>query len=116
MAGDHNCNLLSTETNITTKKRKDLMHNYQLKQHITAPIIITKMDDTKNIDSGVIHLGISDHSLVYICRKIAYQKETPKLIETRQFKHFNALRFQSELSEAFSSFSTSNDPNKAWEI
>ena len=44
--------------------------------------------------------------LVYICRKIACQKETPKLIETRQFKHFNALRFQSELSEAFSHFPT----------
>ena len=78
-------------------------------------IIITKIDDTKIIDSGVIHLGISDHSLVYKCHKIACQKETPKLIETRQFKHFNALRFQSELSEAFSHFPTFNDPNKAWE-
>ena len=67
------------------------MRNYQLKQHITTPtritndtqslidIIITKIDDTKTIDSGVIHLGTSDHSLVYICRKIACQKETPKL-------------------------------------
>ena len=52
---------------------------------------------------------------MFICRKIACQKETPKLIETRQFKHFNALRFQSELSEAFSYFPTFNDPNKAWE-
>jgi hypothetical protein len=45
------------------------------------------MDDTKSIDSGVIHLGISDHSLVYICRKVANQKETPKLItQTRRGK------------------------------
>ena len=50
-----------------------------------------------------------------LCRKIANQKETPKLIETRQFKHFNALRFQDDLSEAFSTFSTFSDPNKAWE-
>ena len=89
MAGDLNCNLLSTETNITTKKLNDLMHNYQLKQHITAPtritsntqsltdIIITKMDDTKSIDSGIIHLGISDHSLVYICRKVGNTKKKP---------------------------------------
>ena len=76
-------------------------------------IIITKIDDTKTIDSGVIHLGISDHSLVYISRNIACQKETSKLIETTQYKHFNALRFQSELSEAFSYFPTFNDPNKA---
>ena len=85
------------------------MCNYQLKQHITTPtritndtqslidIIITKIDDTKTIDSGVICLGISDHSLVNISHKIACQKETPTLIETRKFKHFNALRFQSEL-------------------
>ena len=78
-------------------------------------IIITKIDDPKTIESVVIHLGISDHSLVYICHKIACQKETPKLVETRQFKHFNALRFQSELSEAFSYFPNFNDPNKAWE-
>ena len=81
---------------------------------LLSHIIITKIDDTKTIDSGVIHLGISDHSLVYICCKIA-RKKTPKLIETRQFKHFNALRFQSEISEAFSYFPTFNDPNKAWE-
>ena len=127
LTGDLNCNLLSTETNRKIEKFQDLMRNYQLKQHITTPtritndtqslidIIITKIDDTKIIDSGVMHLGISDHSLVYICRKIACQKETPKLIETRQFKHFNALRFQSKLSEAFSHFPTFNDPNKAWE-
>ena len=127
LTGDLNCNLLSTETNRKIEKFQDLMRNYQLKQHITTPtritndtqslidIIITKIDDTKIIDSGVIHLGISDHSLVYICRKVACQKETPKLIETRQFKHFNALRFQRELSEAFSRFPTFNDPNKAWE-
>ncbi len=53
---------------------------------------MTKIDDTKSIDSGVIHLGISDHSLVYICRKIANQKETPKLIETRQFKRFKVSK------------------------
>ena len=93
LAGDLNCNLLSTETNITTKKLKDLMHNYQLKQHITAStritsntqslslidIIITKMDDIKSIDSGVIHLGISDHSLVYICRKNCQSKRNPQI-------------------------------------
>ena len=87
LTGDLNCNLLSTETNRTTDKFQELIHNYQLKQHITTPkritsdtqslidIIITKIGDTKTIDSGVIHLGISDHSLVYICRKIACQKE-----------------------------------------
>ena len=60
--GDLNCNLLSTETNRTTDKLQELIHNYQLKQHITTPtritsdtqslidIIITKIGDTKTID------------------------------------------------------------------
>ena len=74
LTGDLNCNLLSTETNRKIEKLQDLMCRYQLKQHITTPtriindIIITKIDDTKTIKSGVTHLGISDHSLVYICR------------------------------------------------
>ena len=63
------------------------MRNYQLKQHITTPrritndtqslidIIVTKIDDTKTIASGVIHLGISDHSLIYIYRKLLVRKK-----------------------------------------
>ena len=57
------------------------MDLYQLQQHIDQPIrttdlaqtiidiIMTKIDDPKTIESGVIELGISDHSLVYVCRK-----------------------------------------------
>ncbi len=124
---DLNCNLLLAEGNNQTKKLKDLMQIYQLRQHITTPtrittdtqslidIILTKVDDTKTCNSGVVHVGISDHSLVYICRKICILKEGPKLVETRQFKHFNALRFQNDLSKAFSAFSNFNDANKAWE-
>jgi hypothetical protein len=47
-------------------------------------LILTKVDDTKTSDSGVIHVVISDHSLIYICRKIGIIKENPKLVETRQ--------------------------------
>ena len=51
---------------------KDLIDIYQLQQHIDKPsritnssqtlldIILTKIEDTKTIDSGVIELGISD--------------------------------------------------------
>jgi hypothetical protein len=55
-------------------------------------------------NSGVIRVGISDHSLVYACRKIGIIKENRKLVETRQFKHFNAL----------SAFTNFNDVNYAW--
>jgi hypothetical protein len=31
-------------------------------------------------------------------------KENPKLVETRQFKHFNVQQFQNDLSNAFCAF------------
>jgi hypothetical protein len=80
-----------------TKRLSDIINEFQLKQHITSPtritpssktlidIIMTKASDTKIIDSGVIHLGLSDHSLVYICRKIGIPRSEPKILETRQF-------------------------------
>ncbi len=76
------------------------------------------MDDTKTIDSGVLHLGISDHSLVYLCRKVSVPKSKPKIVETRQFKFFDNDYFQQDLSHAFNSTQLYNctDANAAWHI
>jgi hypothetical protein len=114
ITGDFNCDLLKKDcVNPNIKKMKDLTDIYQLQQHIDKPsrttnysqtlidLILTKIEDNKTIDSGVIELGISDHSLVYICRKISIPKGKPKLIETRQFRHFNSTDFQNNLREAF---------------
>ncbi len=107
----------------------ELINEYQLQQLITSPtritprtktsldiIIITKIGDTKIIDSGVIHLGISDHSLVYACRKVSIPKAKPKVVETRQFKHFNITNFQQDLNQALNStlFYNRTDANTAW--
>ena len=40
--------------------------------------------------------------------------EKPKLVETRQFKHFNAQQFQSDLCYAFGAFPNFSDANNAW--
>ena len=127
ITGDLNCNLLATKSNSHTKKLTDLLDIYQLQQHIKTPtrttpdtktlidLIITKIEDTKVIDSGVIELGISDHDLVYICRKISLPKQRPKTVETRQFKHFNTSAFQHDLCEVFKTRAFHSDPNIAWE-
>jgi hypothetical protein len=114
-----------------TKRLSDLINEFQLKQHITSPtritpssktlidIIMTKASDTKIIDSEVIHLGLSDHSLVYICRKIGIPRAEPKIVETRQFKYFNSSAFQYDLKMAFQRhYNLYNyaDPNHAWVI
>ena len=63
------------------------MELYQLTQIINDPTRITESTESlldvcitssseKIISSGVIHLGISDHSLIYAVRKLNY---VPKL-------------------------------------
>ena len=125
ITGDFNCDLLSTNKDARTKKLTDLLDIYQLQQHIQIPtrttlnsktlidLMITKVEDTKTIDSGVIDLGISDHNLVYICRKVSIPKQPPKIVETRQFKNFNTAAFQHDLQETFKTYSFTAEPNTA---
>ena len=51
------------------------------------------------IKSGVDHNGISNHSLIYIHRKISISRNIPKVIYTRQSKHYNSEAFRSDLLE-----------------
>ena len=76
-------------------------------------MIICTTDDTKTIESGVIDIGISDHSLVYVCRKIGIPRGSPKVVETRQFNKFNANKFQNDLRQAFANFEEYRDPDTA---
>ena len=57
----------------------------------------------KIISSGVIHLGISDHSLIYAIRKLNYIPKTGSRnsIEYRNFKKFNAESFLNDLKSLF---------------
>ena len=43
--------------------------------------------------SGVIHLGISDHSLTYVIRKFNRPKGEPKTIKVRSYKNFQTEHF-----------------------
>ena len=63
------------------------MELYQLTQIINDPTRITEYTKSlidvcitsspeKNISSGVIYLGISDHSLIYAIRKLNYVPKT----------------------------------------
>ena len=76
--------------------------------------MLTKLDDTKPIDSGVMHVGISDHSLVYTCLKASIPKETSNLVEKRQFKNFNAIHFQNDLKHSFNDLYYHTNPDRAW--
>ena len=78
ITGDFNCNLLEQSKSLPTSKLVDLIDIFQLQQHIQSPtrtthttsslidIILTYSGDSKTLEAGVIQLGISDHSLVYL--------------------------------------------------
>ena len=101
-----NCDLLPEVKSSHTIRFLDVANLYQLKQLIKRPTRIINTTETlldvvltnkqeRIVDSGVIHLGISDHSFVYACRKVAIAKNRPKIVESRSFKtsirdHFKA--------------------------
>ena len=91
------------------KQPQFLCSLYQIDQLIDEPTRVTKtsatlidlvLTNTKdNISaSGVIHLAISDHSLIYIVRKFTLPKRKLTVEEVRDCKHFNAEYFVADLS------------------
>ena len=77
--------------------------------------ILTYCGDDKILDTGVIHLGISDHSLVYLCRKLSIPKAPPKTAFIRHYKNYDVNKFNNDLREIFSlPLDLANDPNALW--
>ena len=104
--GDLNCNMVNTDkdTNIPTKKIKSLYELYQLTQMINEATRVTMTTTSltdhivtntpeKISDSGVIHAGISDHSLVFAIRKISVVDKQENILEIRNMKNFNEEKF-----------------------
>ena len=50
------------------------------------------------MNSGVVHLGLRDHSLVYCIMKSGMPKSSPKIIEYRSFKNYDKSAFVKDLS------------------
>ena len=99
---------------------------YGLSQLITEPTRVTLVSKTlidlciansqeKVTNSGVIHLGISDHSLVFVTRKAQHYRNGPRVIETRYFKHFDKGKFLSDLNQlSWANVDLYSDPNDMW--
>ncbi|CAH3137539.1 unnamed protein product, partial [Porites lobata] len=76
-------------TRITSSTRTLIDHIFTNK-----PNIIT--------NHGVLHVGISDHSLIYATHKHNTLKADPKIIESRQFKNFDSSKLASGISDTAS--------------
>ncbi len=129
--GDLNCDLLRPDKdyNIPTKKIKSLYELYQLSQLIdeatrvtmtTTSLIDHMVTNTpeKISDYGVIHTGISDHSLIFAIRKISVIKKQENIVEMRNMKNFNEEKFVAELLKQHweQVYFFAEDPNDMWEI
>ena len=127
--GDLNCDMLKAESDSATKKIKSLYELYQLSQLIKEATRVT-MTTSSLIDhivtntpekisvSGVIHTGISDHSLVFAIRKISVTKNRENIVEIRNMKNFDNQKFIEDLMQQHweNVYFFAEDPNTKWEI
>jgi endonuclease/exonuclease/phosphatase family metal-dependent hydrolase len=91
LIGDFNCNSnpKNSRTSSQTDKLKDIVTTHKFKQLITAHTRITDSSASlidlaftnkpgNIVKSGVEHVGISDHSLIFIQRKISIRANSQK--------------------------------------
>ena len=90
--GDLNCNTLpSSLNNVNTQALLSIADIFNIKQLITEPTRVTPVSSTlidviftshpDNVScSGVSHVGINNHSLIYVFRKISFQSPSRELL------------------------------------
>ena len=65
--------------------------------HAALLIILLLTHQRKFLVSGVIHTGISDHSLIFEIRKVSVIDKQENILEIRNMKNFNEEKFTQEL-------------------
>ena len=106
--GDLNCDVSKFPPDAHMHRLQFLSCVYQLEQLINEPTRVTRTSATlidliftnrnENIvKSDVIHLGISDHSLVFAVRKFVAPKSWKNVRYVCNFKHFDAMAFLNDL-------------------
>ena len=123
IVGDLNCDVNKVPLDSQTHKLQTLSSLYQLTQVINDPTRVTETTSTlidliltnkaENIScAGVLHLSISDHSLVYAVRKFELPKSRPSIKEVRDFKYFSD--FRADLLQVPWDTICYDDPNTCW--
>ncbi|CAB4026141.1 RNA-directed DNA polymerase from transposon BS [Paramuricea clavata] len=128
LIGDLNCDVSKTIPDPHTCKLQFLCSLYQIDQLIKESTRLTPKSATlidliltnrpENISrSGVIHLGISDHSLVYAVRKFTLPNGRQKIRQVRNFKNFVENDFIRDVSQLpWEMVYQFGDPNLCWQV
>ena len=114
---------------VPTSKINSLHELYQSSQLINEPTKVTLTTSSlidhvvtnmpkKISHSGVVYTGISDHSLMYVIRKIRVFQKTDDFVEIRNMKNFNEKNFVGELLNEHSEciYFFGEDPNTMWDM
>ena len=128
LLGDLKVDLMVDTTSANAVKLKYVYDIYGLDQLITEPTRITLSSrslidlcitntPTKVAKSGVVHIAISDHALIYMTYKVQHERAGTIIIKTRQMKNFHKASFLRDLQEkAWSDVETQNNPNDMWSM
>ena len=127
LLGDLNCNLASAQYDSNTRRLCEISDLYGLQQLIIEPTRITESSSTlidliytNYIDrvacSGVCHIGISDHSLVYVYRKLSLASSSKghSTFSYRNFQNFNRESFRNDIAQQDWFCNGSEDLNVLW--
>ena len=129
--GDLNCDVSKTPLDNQTRKLQFLCSLYQFDQLINEPTRVTPTSASlidliltnkpENISqSGVVHLGISDHSLIFAIRKLTVPKSgktSPMVREVRDFKNLVQNDFIHNISQLPWDFKNQfTSPNTSWQV
>ena len=125
--GDLNCNLLSEIVSNNSSHLLNIIDIYGLTQFVTEPTRVTQYSSTlidlcltnspdKISHSGVIDIGIIDHSAIYLKRKVSHlRSNVHKTVEVRQLKNFNEAEFLRDLRMIdWNRVTTHNNSNEMW--
>ena len=125
--GDMNCNVAASQLDHNSNCLTSTADVYGLHQLIREPMRVSNctslidMIFANSLDrvvcSGVAHVSISNHSLVYV-----YRKFTVNLVNSghctvsyRNFKDFDSTKFHNDFSmQNWDCINTHDDPNSMW--
>ena len=126
LLGDLNVDLTPGITSANAMKLQHILDIYGLDQQITGPTRVTMNSCTlidhcitnspnKIAKSGVVHLAISDHALIYMTHRAKYERSG--IIKTRHMKNFHKSGCLRVLKQkAWSDVETLNEPNDMWSM
>ena len=126
--GDINRDMMAVTPANETRHLIELCELFQYTQLIKEPTRVTSStkslidlfltnESVKFATSGVSPIGCSDHSLIYVSRKLTCPRSIPRIIESRQYKNFVPDDFVNDMALVpWDTIEQIDNRTDAWEV